>query len=370
MFRTLTTALTLLFVASPALAVVPTGVPVGAAAVPDPPEVSAEAWILYDATYGLVLAESEADEVRSIASTTKMMTAILAIERGDLDEEVRVSAAAAGVGESEVGLETGEVLTLRQLVTALMIRSANDASVAVAEHIGGSVAGFVAMMNERAAELGMSNSSFANPHGLDAPNHHSTARDLLLLALHAMEDPLFAELARTRRAVLPENGQGRIRPVVATNRLLGTYEGALGVKTGYTDGAGLTLVAAAHRGDRTIYAVVLGSTDHFGDASALLDHGFRDYRLYSAISAGEQYGVRRVTEGNDSPAVAVADVDVLGEPDLELTVLPELRDGIPVLVARLGREEVGTTEVATGPLPELPTLLEAVRWLLDGRASR
>lgn len=360
----------LLVVQTAALALAPVGVPVSSAAVPDPPEVSAKAWILYDDTFGLVLAEHNADDVRSIASTTKMMTAILAIEQGTLDDVVRVSSKAAGVGESEVGLEAGERLSLRQLVTALMIRSANDASIAVAEHVGGSVDGFVAMMNEKAIELGMTNTSFANPHGLDAPNHHSSARDLLTLALYAMQDPLFAELAHTRRAVLPEDSSGRIRVAAATNRLLASYEGALGIKTGYTDGAGLALVAAAKRGDRVIYAIVLGSDDHFADATALLNHGFADYRLYAAISAGAQYGVRRAPEGEDTPAFAVEDVEVLGEPNVELTVLPELRDGIPVLVARLGDEEVGTTAMETTPLPDLPTLREAVRWLLDMRFDR
>ncbi len=370
MLKSLLVTILVLFLATPAAAVVPLGVPLGSAAVPDPPEVSAASWILYDDSYGLVLAESNADEIRSIASTTKMMTALLAIERGELDDRVWISAQAAGVGESEVGLVAGEVLTLRQLITALMIRSANDASVAVAQHLGGTVAGFVHLMNRRAEELGMTQTSFANPHGLDAPGHYSTARDLLTLARYAMNDPLFAELARTRRAVLPENPEGRVRIATATNRLLESYEGAIGIKTGYTNQAGLALVAAARRGDRTIYAVVLGSEDHFADATALLDHGFQDYRLYSAISAGAQYGVRRAPVGEDAPAVAVDEVSVVGEPNAELTVLPELRDGRPILVARLGDEEVGTTEVFTSPLPSLPTFRDAVRWLLVGRSDR
>lgn len=345
----------------------PVSVPVGSAAVPEPPEVSAESWILYDAAYGLVLAEYNADEVRSIASTTKMMTALVAIEQGNLDDDVRISTSAAGVGESEVGLEAGEVLQLRQLITALMVRSGNDAAVAVAEHLGGSVEGFVELMNAKAAELGMTNTSFANPHGLDAPGHHSTARDLLTLAQAAMNDPLFAELARTRRAVLPENSAGQVRVVTATNRLLATYEGAVGIKTGYTNRAGLALVAAARRGDRTLYAIVLGSTDHFGDTRALLDHGFDDYRLYSAIAAGAQYGVRRDPGGEGTPAVAVEEVEFVAEPNAELTVLPELRDGRAILVARLDGEEVGTTEVRTSPAPGLPTLVDAFRWIIDQR---
>lgn len=345
----------------------PISVPVGSAAVPEPPEVSAEAWILYDAAYGLVLAESNADELRSIASTTKMMTALIAIEQGNLDDDVKISERAADVGESEVGLEVGEVLELRQLVTALMVRSGNDAAIAVAEHVGGTVEGFVELMNAKAAELGMENTSFANPHGLDAPGHQSTARDLLTLARAGMEVPLFAELARTRRAVLPEDSAGKVRIVTATNRLLTTYEGTIGIKTGFTNQAGLALVAAARRGDRTLYAIVLGSTDHFGDAQALLNHGFDDFRLYSAIAAGAQYGIRRDPGGEGVPAVAIEEVEVVGETDAELTVLPELREGRPILVARLDGEEIGTTEVRTSPAPGLPTLLDALRWIIDRR---
>lgn len=340
----------------------PVAIPLGPGVVPEPPEVSAAAWILYDATHDVVLASEAADEPRAMASTTKMMTALLAIEHGDLDARIRVSATAAAIGEAEVDLEPGETLTMQQLVTALMIRSANDASLAVAEHVAGSEAAFVEQMNARARDLGLLETSFANPHGLDAPGHHSSARDLLTLARFAMEQPLFAELARTRRAVLPPGSQGTVRVVSSTNRLLGDYDGLIGVKTGFTGAAGLCLVAAATRDGRTIYAVVLGSEDHFADTTALLDHGFDDFRIYSAVAAGARFGVRR-TAGETVPAVAEDEVRVIADADLELSVTPEIRDGAPAIVARLGGEEIGVTAVDAGDGARLPGLMDALRWL-------
>ncbi|NND85008.1 MAG: D-alanyl-D-alanine carboxypeptidase [Acidimicrobiia bacterium] len=353
-----------LLVAPGMAAAAPVSIPIGPGVVPDPPEVSAASWILYDATHDVVLAAESADEIRAMASTTKMMTALLAIEHGGLDDEVRVSAAAAAIGEAEVDLEVGETLTMQQLVTALMIRSANDASIAVAEHVAGSEEAFVELMNERAEELGLDETRFANPHGLDAANHRSSARDLLALARVAMQEPLFAELARTRRAVLPPDSSGVVRVVAATNQLLDEYEGLIGVKTGFTGAAGLCLVSAATRNGRTLYAVVLGSEAHFADTTALLDHGFDDFRIYSAVAAGTEFGVRR-TGTETVPATAADEVAIIGDADLELSVAPEIRDGVPAIVARLGGEEIGATGVDAGPGPGLPGLLEALRWIFD-----
>ena len=198
---------TLVLMGQMAAVAAPVRIPVGPGAVPDPPEVSAPAWILYDATWDVVLAGEGVDEVRPMASTTKMMTALLAIEHGGLDDEVLVSPNAAAIGEAEIGLEPGERLTLRQLVTALMIRSANDASIAVAEHVAGSEEAFVALMNARAEELGLEETRFANPHGLDAPGHHSSARDLLSLAQPPVGHGGQGTFLRSRRERLLKIGQ-------------------------------------------------------------------------------------------------------------------------------------------------------------------
>lgn len=254
-----------------------------------PPAVSATSWIVFDATDGVVLGSEGADVVRPMASTTKMMSAIVALDNADPDQVVEISQRAADVGEAEIGLVAGERLRLGDLITAMVVRSANDAAIAVAEAVAGDVETFVEMMNARASELGLETTSFANPHGLDAEGHHSTARDLLRLALVAMADERFAEMARTTTVAFPPAPDGTERIAEATNLLLGEYEGAIGVKTGFTFQAGLVFVAAAEREGRTVYAVVMGSEgprQHFRDATALLDHGFAGHGLVRA-AAGE-----------------------------------------------------------------------------------
>lgn len=200
----------------------------------DPPSVTAASWILYDQSSETVLGEWDADSPRPMASITKIMTVLLAIENGDLDEMVTVSEEAAGQGGQEIGLVAGETVSLGALVRAAMIRSGNDSAAAIAEHIGGSIDGFVAMMNDRAAELGMANTHFSNPNGLDTAGHYSTARDMLLVSLEAMAHPEFEELARSRAMVFPDTPDGTPRTASNTNRILNSYEGTIGVKTGET----------------------------------------------------------------------------------------------------------------------------------------
>jgi D-alanyl-D-alanine carboxypeptidase (penicillin-binding protein 5/6) len=182
-----------------------------------------------------------------------------------------------------MGLRAGQRLSVRDLLAALLIRSANDAAVALAEHVGGSVAGFADLMNAKAQALGMRDSHFRNPHGLDAPEHYSTAYDLALLARYALQSPTFAELVRTRQLTItltsPVTRRKR-RPLVSQrlvrshNRLLSAFEGADGVKTGFTNDAGRCLVASAQRGDRRLIAVLLNDPRRWDDAASLLQYGF------------------------------------------------------------------------------------------------
>ena len=252
--------------------------PADGLAAPPPPELTAEAWILYDDTYRRVLAEHRADQQRAVASTTKIMTALVVIDEAAPGEPVEISENATLIGESEVDLTPGEPgWTVEDLLAALLVRSANDAAVALAEHTAGTVEGFAFLMNSKAVEMGLRNSNFVNPHGLDHPDHYSSARDLLFMALSGMEDERFARLVGTRSTDLPAAPGGGPRAALNSNKLLEDYPGAVGVKTGYTDDAALTLVAAAERGGRRLYAVVLGSTGHFADAAALLDYGFQEF---------------------------------------------------------------------------------------------
>ena len=250
----------------------------GGLVTPAPPKVWSRAWIVYDDTFGQVLAHHAADTRRAVASTTKMMTALVVLEAADPAELVQISENAAEAGESEIGLVAHEdPWTIEDLLAALLLWSANDAAVALAEHVGGSVEGFARLMNAKAARLGMENSNFVNPHGLDHRDHYSSARDLLTLAVTAMENDRFARLVQARRFYVPDAPDGSERASRNRNKLLGRYEGAIGIKTGFTSRAGLTLVAAAERDGRRLYAVVLGTDDNYRDASTLLDWGFEKF---------------------------------------------------------------------------------------------
>jgi D-alanyl-D-alanine carboxypeptidase len=240
--------------------------------------------LLVDANSGMVLFERDPDAPRPPASVTKILTALIVLERGRLNDTVVVSQAAAQTGGQRLGLRAGQRITLGDLLAALLIRSANDAAVAAAEHVGGSLAGFVALMNETAVDLGMANSRFANPHGLDEPFHFTTARDMAALTRAALENPRFAELVRARQATLTiwKPGHRNLVPqnriVLTHNRLLGQVAGADGVKTGYTDSAGRCLVASASRGNHRMIAVLLNDPQRWTDAAALLEYGFGSVR--------------------------------------------------------------------------------------------
>ena len=240
--------------------------------------------VLMDANSGVVLYERFPDEARPPASVTKILTALVILEHGQLTDTVTVSSAAARTGGHRLGLRAGQRISLDDLLAAILIRSANDAAVAAAEHVGGGLGGFVALMNDKAASIGMTNSRFSNPHGLDEPFHYTTARDMAMLTRVALDNPTFAELVRTRQARLTiwnpgrRNFVPRARIVLSHNRLLGQLEGADGVKTGYTDSAGRCLVASASRGTSRMIAVLLNDPRRWMDAAMLLEYGFGSTR--------------------------------------------------------------------------------------------
>ena len=246
---------------------------VNSAPEPQVPELTAEAWILYDAGAGVVIASQDADIERPMASVTKIMTAIVVVENAELDELVRISASAAATGEAEIGLVRGERWSVRDLLAAVMVRSGNDAAVALAEHVGGSVEGFAELMNAKAAELGLEHSQFVNPHGLDTDGHYTSAADLVVMAEVALQDPYLARLARTSRITFKPDPSGVSRVANNTNRLLGIYPGIAGLKTGFTNDAGRVLVSVLERKGQTLIGVVMGSEDHFDDSRRLLDYG-------------------------------------------------------------------------------------------------
>jgi D-alanyl-D-alanine carboxypeptidase len=277
---------------------------------PDAPQVTAASWILYDEAADVVIAELNADQERAMASVTKIMTGLLTVENSYPAEPVTISERAANTGEKEIELVAGEILEMDALFKALMIHSANDAATAIAEHISGSVEEFVAQMNQRAAELGLTHTSFANPHGLDAPDHYTTARDLLTLARVAMANDDFAEVVKAKTLVFPPAPDGTPRTGSSTNLLLWSYQGSIGVKTGFTSQALLTYVAVAERNGRRLYAVLLGSDGdraHFADARELFDYGFEELAYYGDASTGSPY-VAAMTKPSPDPLLALGNM--------------------------------------------------------------
>ena len=250
-------------------------------ASPTPPEVSARAAILMEAGTGLVLTEKNADERLPMASTTKIMTALVVLEQLPLDMTVAVPPEAVGVEGSSVYLYAGERLTVETLLYALLLSSANDAAVALALTVSESVEAFAALMNERAATLGLTNTHFCNPHGLHSEEHYTTARDLARLFSAAMQNADFARISATKRHTQKQDGTDATRLFLNHNRLLGTLDGACGGKTGFTRAAGRCLASAARRNGLLLVAVTLQAPNDWQDHRALLEFGFASYEQYT-----------------------------------------------------------------------------------------
>jgi D-alanyl-D-alanine carboxypeptidase (penicillin-binding protein 5/6) len=251
------------------------------------PNIAASSAILIDAETGQVLYEKNADERRPIASTTKIMTALVILEHGRLDAPYTVSQAASATPQSSIWLQPGESLRLDDLLTAILVKSANDAAAAAAEAVAGNQAAFVEMMNARARELGAQNTHFVNPHGLYDPQHYSTARDLAAMTQVAMRQPRFAQLVSTKRATIPWPGKDCARVLVNKNKLLSMMPGADGVKTGYVKESGPCLVASATRDGWRLIAVLLDSPDLWPEAEALLSYGFDNFRALQFAHRGK-----------------------------------------------------------------------------------
>jgi serine-type D-Ala-D-Ala carboxypeptidase (penicillin-binding protein 5/6) len=265
------------------------------ASVPDPPSVEAQAWALTDAYSGSYLAGENPDEPLPAASTASIMTALVVLEEGvNPDEEVTISEQAesyVGTTYSNVGLIWGERLSIRDLLAATLIPSGTDAAYSLAEHVGGgSVENFVGMMNDKASELGLQNTRFEDPAGLEPTGNYSSAKDLAVLAREALEHSLFVELVDTPQDTI--STQNREIEVFNTNQLLNTYPPATGVKTGTTAQGGFNLVASAESDEKSYIAVVLGAEDseqRFQAARQILEYGFNRYELQPLVQQGDVY---------------------------------------------------------------------------------
>ncbi len=244
------------------------------------PETYSRAIVVLDRASKTIIYGKNENDVRAMASTTKIMTALLLIENADLSKTVEVSQNAASTDGSRLGLKTGDKITLNDLLYGLMLCSGNDAAVQIAETIGGSVQGFSKMMNKKAKDLGLNNTSFTSPHGLDEDGHHTTAYELALLTDYALNNPMFAKVVNTKYYTVTING--RSKDISNTNELLGYLQGVNGVKTGFTNNAGRCLVSSTVRNNFNIITVVLGADTkkiRTRDSIKLIEYTYQNFEL-------------------------------------------------------------------------------------------
>jgi serine-type D-Ala-D-Ala carboxypeptidase (penicillin-binding protein 5/6) len=253
---------------------------------------SAQSAILMEQESGRVLFEKQAHTKRRIASITKVMTAILAIESGKIKEKVKITDSMIRVEGSSIYLKEGESLTLEDLVYGLMLRSGNDAAVAIAEYVGGSLDGFVYLMNQKAQELGMKNTEFANPHGLDDhENHYSTAYDMALLTRYAMSNETFQKISAAEKYSAPQEGESWNRSWTNKNKMLRLYKYSTGGKTGYTKRAKRTLISTASKDELNLLAVTLNAPDDWNDHIGMFEWGFNTYEMKTLVEEGKISGI-------------------------------------------------------------------------------
>lgn len=325
------------------------GTPVAADAVPDAevPDIDAAAGLLR-LSDGRTLWARNADAERAMASTTKLMTALVVLESTRLDDKVMVSKKAAGV-DWALGLQAGETATVRTLLEYLLVVSSNDAAIALAEHAAGSVPAFAARMNDKALELGLEESRFVTPHGLDTVGHHSSPSDLAVLIDTAMDEPEIRRIMALRAVTLPRHGKRPAKTVKATDELLGRYDGLLGGKTGFTDDAKYSFVACAERDGVQLTGVILGAksnTVRFAQMRRLFDWGFKHVTLHRIGDASGTVDALPL-DGHPSVTVTVRAAETTSVPvlDLDGPVTEEVSAAGRVSLPIFAGQQLGTIEV-------------------------
>lgn len=310
----------------------------------EPPQLGAPSAILIDAETGRVLYEKNADTKRYPASTTKVMTGLLAAEYGNLEEIVTASANVVKIerGSSQIYVIPGEILTMKQLLYAMMLESANDAAIAIAEQISGNVDEFAKAMNEKAKSLGAVNTNFVNPNGLHNDNHYTTARDLALIAREGMKNPIFREVVGTFHYEIPSTNKQEARPYITnSNKLIWTvnnkykYEPAIGIKTGYTSIAQHCLVGGAQKDNIELISVVLGDGKDFmySDTIALFEYGFASFKNLELLKQNMIVTTVNIQNGDRKlNLLSTEDYSLIGKPDeiseIEKTKVIKLTEGI------------------------------------------
>ncbi|VBB07971.1 peptidase s11 d-alanyl-d-alanine carboxypeptidase a [Lucifera butyrica] len=275
------------------------------------PEITAKSAIVIDATTGRVLYAKNAEQRHYPASTTKIMTLIIALEKGNLNGTVTASKNAASTEGSSLSLSAGEQLKLLDLLYGMMLISGNDATVDVAENIAGSVPNFARLMTEKAHAIGAVNTNFVNSSGLPDPNHYTTAHDLARIAAYGYTNvPMFAQIVSTKHKIIPWAGKDHDRDLYNENKMLWLYNGANGVKTGYTEVAGPCLVSAAKRDNLQLIAVVLDSDQMWDDSIALLNYGFSQVKPLTLLNKGDIMKTIRVDNGKSTVLSLAADASL------------------------------------------------------------
>ncbi len=300
------------------------------------PAVSAQSAILIEPSSGTTVYEKNARVHLPMASTTKIMTAIVALEHADPAMMVEVSPAAVGIEGSSIYLYAGERLSLEHLLYALLLESANDAAAAIAIAIAGSVDAFADLMNQKAAELGLTDTHFTNPHGLDHEQHYTTAADLARIAAYCLTNELFCTIVATQRMTIPLHDTEGARLLINHNRLLRSYEGTIGLKTGFTKRSGRCLVSAVERDGVTLIAVTLNAPDDWDDHRSMFDYGFENYTSLLLQSAGSY--IRTVSVIGATPTA----ISVINQNDVRL-VLPR-QHGEITMTCELPRWIAGSIE--------------------------
>lgn len=262
------------------------------------PDISSNSAIIMDQESGRILYSKNINEKRPMASTTKIMTAIVAIENGDLEDVVAISKEASETEGSSIWLGENEKLTLEDLLYGLLLRSGNDAAFAIAEYVGhGDIEKFIDIMNKKAKSLEALHTSFVNPHGLDHQEHYTTAYDLAKISAYAMNNNMFKTIVSTKKKTIPWDGSEWNRSLHNTNKMLWNYEGANGIKTGYTSKAGKCLVSSASKNNMQLISVVLQSNDIWSDSKAILDYSFDTYKPYAIVKKDEYLKSIQVLNG-------------------------------------------------------------------------
>ncbi|MDI6816109.1 MAG: D-alanyl-D-alanine carboxypeptidase family protein [Actinomycetota bacterium] len=341
-------------------------------------KIQAPAAILIDERTGEVLWEKNADERRAAASTTKMMTAILALEREEMDDTITVGEEVADAGPYGIKLTVGEQLVLKDLLYALMLNSANDSALVIADHIGGDVGKFIELMNTKATRIGAFNTHYANPHGLSDKTQYTTARDLARIARYGLNNEDFKTIVSTTEWKLNRSDPKKLTVVENRNQLLGLYPFATGIKTGYIREAGYCLVSSAETDTISMIAVVLGSSSYqrlFNESQQVLDYGFSLYEKKKLITKGHKHEMVALKYGDELDLVAKDDVEANVRRSLETSTTISLESDIDypikkgqvlgkIKVYQAGRKVASTDLIAERSF-EKPGFSKIARFYLD-----